>query len=101
MRPGFGQFNTPSSEFLIFCSQFGATDVLLNMLSPTSTLPSQDGLWRLSDLVKLRLTIEQYGLKLSALENVPISFYDQIMLGGPKRDQQIENMILIKLSKQW
>ena len=27
--------------------------------------------WELSDLVKLRLSVEQYGLKLMALENVP------------------------------
>ena len=45
------------------------------------------------DLVKLRLAVEQWGLKLSAIENVPPHFYDQIMLGGPRRDQQIENMI--------
>ena len=32
-------------------------------------------------------------MKLSALENVPTKFYDHIMLGGPKRDEQIENMI--------
>jgi mannonate dehydratase len=47
----------------------------------------------LSDLVKLRLAVEQWGLTLSALENVPTSFYDQIMLNGPRRDEQIENMI--------
>ena len=27
------------------------------------------------------------------MENVPINFYDHIMLGGPKRDEQIDNMI--------
>ena len=44
-------------------------------------------------LVGLRRTVESYGMKLSALENVPTRFYDHIMLGGPKRDEQIENMI--------
>jgi mannonate dehydratase len=33
-------------------------------------------------------------MKLSALENVPREFYDQVMLGGPKRDEQIANMIV-------
>ena len=80
MRAGFGQFSQPSQEYLRFCAQFGATDVLLN----SANLPGAGGRWQLHDLVKLRLTIEQYGLSLSALENVPISFYDHIMLGGPR-----------------
>jgi mannonate dehydratase len=88
MRPGFGQFNVATPEYLQFAAQFGATDVLLN----TPLLPGGDR-WELVDLVKLRVTIEQWGLKLSALENVPSHFYDQIMLGGPRRDEQIENMI--------
>ena len=43
--------------------------------------------------MKLRSTVEQWGLSLSAIENVPTSFYDHIMLDGPRRDEQIENMI--------
>ena len=46
-----------------------------------------------NDLVKLRLQVESEGLKLMALENVPTHFYLEIMLGGPNRDRQIENMI--------
>jgi len=43
--------------------------------------------------VKLRQSVEQFGLTLTAIENVPTAFYDHVMLGGPKRDEQIENMI--------
>ena len=89
MRAGFGQFKTATPEYLEFAAQFGATDILLN----TPDLPGINGRWELRDLVKLRLSIEQWGMKLSALENVPTSFYEDIMLGGPKRDEQIENMI--------
>ena len=89
MRAGFGQFRDATPEYLRFAAQYGATDVLLN----TPSLPGSGGRWELHDIVKLRLAAEQYGLKLSALENVPTSFYDQIMLGGPRRDEQIENMI--------
>jgi mannonate dehydratase len=88
VRPGFGQFNVATPEYLQFAAQFGATDVLLN----TPLLPGAER-WELVDLVKLRLNVEQWGLKLSAIENVPPYFYDQIMLGGPRRDRQIENMI--------
>ena len=88
MRPGFGQFNVATPEYLQFAAQFGATDVLLN----TPLLPGS-ARWELFDLVKLRLSVEQWGLKLTALENVPTAFYDHIMLNGPRRDEQIENMI--------
>ena len=30
MRPGFGQFNTASSEYLRFAAQYGVKDILLN-----------------------------------------------------------------------
>jgi mannonate dehydratase len=89
MRAGFGQFREATAEYLQFAAQFGATDVLLN----TPALPGGNGRWELSDLVKLRSVVEQWGLRLSALENVPTNFYDHIMLGGPRRDEQIENMI--------
>ena len=89
MRAGFGQFREATPEYLRFAAQYGATDVLLN----TPDLPGVGGRWELHDLVKLRLTVEQYGLKLSAIENVPVRFYDQIMLGGPRQDEQTENMV--------
>src|SRR5437868_6655179 len=88
MRAGFGQFNVATPEFLRFAAEYGATDVLLN----TPVLPGANR-WELVDLVKLRVAVEQYGLELSALENVPSHFYDHIMLNGPRRDEQVENMI--------
>jgi mannonate dehydratase len=89
MRAGFGQFQVASEEYLLFAQQFGATDILFN----TPLIPGDGGRWQLPDLVKLRLRVEQFGMKLTALENVPTSFYDHIMLNGPRRDEQIENMI--------
>ena len=89
MRAAFGQFNQASPEYLKFAQQYGVTDVLLN----TPGLPSYNGTWSLHDLVKMRTVVESYDLKLSALENVPTQFYDHIMLNGPKRDEQVDNMI--------
>ena len=89
MRHGYGQFKEATPEFLRFAKQFGASDILLN----TPNLPAPGGKWQLKDLIKLRLSVEQEGLKLSALETVPTEFYDHIMLNGPRRDEQIENMI--------
>ena len=89
MRIGFGQFSEATPEYFRFAAQYGATDILLNR----ADIPGIGGRWELQDLVKLRLSAEQYGLKLAALENVPTHFYDEIMLGGDGRDRQIENMI--------
>ena len=89
MRAGFGQFNQATPEYLRFAQQYGVTDILLN----TPQLPTAGGQWQLADLVKLRLSVEQHGMKLSALENVPSNFYDHIMLNGPNRDEQVDNMI--------
>ncbi|MFL2676985.1 MAG: mannonate dehydratase [Dehalococcoidia bacterium] len=94
MRCGLGQFHKPSPEFLKFAKEYGATDILLNQNSDKDNhLLDHNDRWELKDLVSLRRNVESYGMKLSALENVPTKFYDHIMLGGPKRDEQIENMV--------
>ena len=89
MRPGLRSGVGPTAGWMSYARQFGMTDIIPN----TANLPSIDGTWALQDLVKLRISVENYGLKLSAIENVPVDFYDHIMLNGPKRDQQIDNMI--------
>lgn len=90
MRPGFGQFNTASSEYLRFAAQYGVKDILLNNPILQEEKP---GIWSKKELAKLKLSIESYNLQLSAIENVPTHFYDHIMLNGPKKNMQIENMI--------
>jgi mannonate dehydratase len=44
------------------------------------------------DLLHLRTRCEDAGLRLAALENVPVQFYAKAMLGLPGRDEQIEHM---------
>ena len=89
MRAGLGQIQQASPEYLLYAQQYGMNDIVYN----TPPLPSEGGSWALHDLVNLRRRTESYGLTLSALENVPTTFYDHIMLNGPKRDEQIDNMI--------
>ena len=90
MRAAFGSGIVPTAESLSYAQQFGATDIVPG----TDHLPSYDGTWSLQDLIKLRISVENFGMKLSAIENVPIEFYDHIMINGPKRDEQIEKMII-------
>ncbi|MBL07026.1 MAG: mannonate dehydratase [Chloroflexi bacterium] len=90
MRPGFGQFNTANPEYLRFAAQYGVKDILLNNPILQEEKP---GVWSKKELVRLKLSIESYNLQLSAIENVPTHFYDHIMLNGPNKNMQVENMI--------
>lgn len=87
MRVGLGQFKQLTDEKLAFIKQMGADDFLMN----TPELPG-DRQWEYEDLVALRKRADAAELRLMALENVPISFYDKVMLGLPGRDEQIEHM---------
>ena len=93
-------------EDLRFVRQVGASGVVLNRLD-FSKLPggtftqigamqpvdeSSGGVWQFMDLLHLRTTVESHGMRLEALENVPLHFYDHIMLGGPKKAEQLANM---------
>jgi mannonate dehydratase len=86
MRVAVGQFAVPSHEILTFAAQMGCSGVLLN----TPQLPGERT-WEYGDLRRLRQLVESYGLRLEALENTPVRFYESAMLGLPDRDQAIEN----------
>jgi mannonate dehydratase len=86
MRVAVGQFQVPTHEILTFASQMGCQGVLLN----TPALPGTRR-WEYGDLRRLRALIESYGLRLEALENTPVGFYEAAMLGLPSRDEAIEN----------
>lgn len=100
MRAGFNMGLNPrdfgesalSAEDLAFAAQLGATDVVLQSYGAHGIVPGETR-WEFRDLVELKSRVDSFGLNLAALENVPSRFYDHIMLGGPKRDDQIENMI--------
>lgn len=87
MRVALGQFSEISEERLRFIKQCGCDDFLLN----TARLPGEKR-WEFRDLLILRTQAENAGLRLMALENVPVRFYDEIMIGGPGREEQLENM---------
>lgn len=87
MRAGLGQFSDATDEQLQFVKQCGVDDFLLD----TAQLPG-DERWEYDDLWALRQKADRYGLRLMALENVPVRFYDKIMLGLSGREDQLENM---------
>ncbi|MFH1008393.1 MAG: mannonate dehydratase [Candidatus Latescibacterota bacterium] len=87
MRLGLGQFDQVTDERLRFIKQLGVDDLVFN----TPILPG-DTHWEFGDLLFLRMQCEDAGLRLYAIENVPVSFYDKVMLGLPGRDEQIAHM---------
>lgn len=84
MRVALGQFNELSHERLTFAAQLGVSGVLLN----TPVLPGERR-WELDDLAWMRKRCDDYGLRLEALENTPVGFYERAMLGLDGRDEQI------------
>lgn len=86
MRIAIGQFNELSHERLTFAKQLGVSGVLLN----TPRLPGEHQ-WEYDDLARMREHVESYGLRLEALENTPVRYYDKAMLGLAGRDEQIEH----------
>lgn len=97
MRVGLGQFMQPTEERLIFIKQLGVDDILLNMyetpLLPDSESPlTGETEWSAEELTALRERVKAAGLRLNAVENLPIAFYDDVMLDGPEKDTQIEHI---------
>src|SRR5438093_9569313 len=94
-----------------FARQAGATHLVIHLVDyfkggahnprdnqPTGTdqgwglAGDPDKLWSLEELLALRKAIEGEGLKLEAIENFdPAHWYD-VLLDGPKKKQQLENL---------
>ena len=91
MRIAVGQIRELTDEIILFTKQMGIQDIQFNYYGGSPYLPGEKR-WEYMDLVRLRARVEDAGLRLNASENVPIKFYDKIMLGLPGRDEQIEIM---------
>ena len=63
-----------------------------NYLGGWGVTQNQDNLWQYDDLVRLKKQIESHGLKWEAIENFDPSHWYDILLDGPKKKTQIENM---------
>jgi mannonate dehydratase len=112
MKLGIGLYkHMLTRENFQFARQVGASCVVVHLVDyfrgggargsddqPTGTdmgwglAGDPDKLWALDDLVALRREIEAEGLKLEAVENFdPAHWYD-VLLDGPKRGIQLENV---------
>jgi mannonate dehydratase len=87
MRIALGQAARPTDEYLAFAVQLGVGGVQFN----TPDLPG-DKRWEVADILALRQTVEAYGLRLEAIENIPNQFYEKAMFGQDGRDEEIDNV---------
>lgn len=84
MRVAVGQVSVLTDEMLTFARQLGVSGFQVN----TPALPGESE-WAYDDLRALRERCEDAGLRLEAVENVPLDFYDGAMLGLPTGVAQI------------
>ena len=74
MRLGLGSVSEVTDEILAFGAQVGATDVVVAQ----QAVPSEKGYYDYLDLLHMRTRIEDAGLKLFAIENIPPEHCDKI-----------------------
>ena len=61
-------------------------------LSGWGVTQNQDKLWTYDDLSRLKSRIEAHGLKFEAIENFDPSHWFDILLDGPEKAKQLENL---------
>ena len=112
MRLGLGLYkHMLTRENFQFARQAGATHIVAHLVDyfkggahgahdnqPTGTdqgwgrAGDPETLWSLEELVDLRKAVEREGLKLEAIENFDPAHWHDVLLDGPKRQLQIENL---------
>lgn len=89
MRVCLGQVReTRDDDYRYFARQLGLPGILYN----TADLPDAGGRWAVQDVRALRERCAAAGLVLEALENVPFEWMADIYTGGPRRDEQLDNL---------
>ena len=90
MKIILGAIKEFNDDALIMARQLGAEGFHFNT-PPIAT--SDEQFWSERSLRWLKEYTEKFELKLEMIENVPIRFFDKILLGLDGRDEQIENYI--------
>jgi mannonate dehydratase len=113
MNIGLGLYrHMLTREYYDFARQAGCTHVVVHLVdyfnhgpsNPRNNQPTgskydtwgvagdPDRLWTVEELKSLRRELEDAGLILAAIENLDPAHWHDILLDGPKRPQQIENV---------
>lgn len=108
MRIAVGNIRDLTDETIAYAKQLGCKGITLNT-PPLTGRPSYGSntiggtywvepgdekppvKWDFLELVHLRRRVEDSGLVLEAIENVPFHFYKKVVLGMPGWEEQLEN----------
>src|SRR5215469_1299549 len=111
MKLGLGLYrHMLTAENFRFARQAGATHIVAHLVDyfrgghtgpddqPTGTdfgwglAGDADRLWTFEELRDLRTAVEAEGLKLEAIENFDPAHWHDVLLDGPKKREQLENV---------
>lgn len=110
MKLGFGLYrHMLNDEHYRFAKQCGATHIVAHLVdyfgheknskeNANQPIGEKEGwgtagngkLWSLNDLLKLKKEVNGHGLELEAIENFDPSIWHDILLDGPKKEEQRE-----------
>lgn len=95
MNLGMGVYSGGATAAnLSFARQLSCTHIVQHLPS-TEDLPSaKEGFWSYDDLQRLYGHVASFGLTLDAIENFPAHFWSDVLLDGPRREAQMENLKL-------
>ncbi|MDP2571723.1 mannonate dehydratase [Vibrio penaeicida] len=116
MKIGIGLYHHMLNEGnFIFAKQIGVTHIVAHLTDYFSQEPRLPGttdagwgrttgnteVWEIDYLLNLKHQIEAHGLTLHAIENFDPAHWFDVLIGGPKRDEQLEYLkqIIINLGK--
>src|SRR2546422_8852438 len=86
MRIAVGVPGNITDDQLTLAAQMGCSGVVV--ASPA--FPYERG-WAYDDLARLRERVESFGLRLEAIQHTQLDRYDEIRMGLPWRDREMEN----------
>lgn len=87
MRLALGAVRDTSADMLRYATQLGYQEIVVNT---PQDMPGHE-YWTSKDLLAMKRRIESFDLRIAAVENTPIGFYDDIMVNGSKCSIQIEH----------
>lgn len=91
MKLGLGLYEV-TEDNLTFARQMGVTHIVAHLPGEETFPSTREGFWSYEDLRRLRDFVTDHGLTLEAIENFPPRHWDQVLLDGPGRDAQMENL---------
>lgn len=112
MKVGLGLYcGQLTADHFRFARQAGATDIIAHLVDyrsefpklvrnasgdgyvwPRSQMTSTKHLWTQEELADLKSAIEKEGLRLAAVENFDPSHWYDVLLDGPRKAQQLEDL---------